>query len=164
MAEVLSNVAKGPVHAGPGDVIRMIASGAVALWDPVILTAAGTGETYPRVGTTTAAGNRLFFGIVVDLLNKDTIAAGDVVLVQKRNIAKVRVVSTAVVLGDPLETSATAGKAQEQTAIAHAGTYTAADADAMEKKSVACFGQALSAATVDGDIILVDLDAKGRAI
>jgi len=157
--DVMPNIAKGPVAAGEGDLVGMIAAGAVKLWDAVIVDAAGSGEVLPRVKTTTTVDDRLIFGIVVDTFNLDTIAAGNLVLIQINGLSKVSTTAGAVTLGQGVSTSATAGQVAAQAAIAHAGTYSAADADIQEKKQNAVLGMALTPNTsTAADTIVVDLN------
>lgn len=125
------------------------------MYDAVILITPGTGEDIPRVGTTTTIGNRLAFGIVVGSQRnsgKAADAAGESVEVHPfgTGFPEKYLVEGTVAQFDPFETSATAGGLQTQTAVGHAGTYAAADADTMEKKSATAVAIAAKAQT-DGE-------------
>ena len=107
MAEDLVEIKLGPVN-NSAIRVKAKANGAIPQWSPVILIAPAAGETYPRVGTTTTVGNPLVYGIK-DAPNK-TLVAGDYCVVVTHGITKCTM-DGAVSLGDPLEASATAGKA-----------------------------------------------------
>ena len=142
MANEATKIKNGP-YVATAKTVTMIANGEIPMYGAVILIAAGSGEEEPRVGTTTTAGSRLAYGIVVGpQLNsgKAADAAGDRVQVHPfgDGLPEKFIAEGTVAAFDPLETSATAGALQTQTAVAHAATYgNGTTSDTQEKKSAA---------------------------
>lgn len=153
MAEVLSKITSGPIDHN-AEVIEAEANGAIPLWSPVILGAAGR-DDIPKVGTTTTAKDRKKCGVYVGP-NK-TVADGDSCQVVKRGRAKVKV-DGAVSIGDSLVCSGTAGKATKLTHTTYAATYAASNAENVKDDIAGVLGMAESAATTDGDIIIINVN------
>jgi hypothetical protein len=156
MANALTKLKQGKVFQNKQYSETLKANGAISLWNVVILIAPATGEELPRVGTTTSAGSRLAYGIVVGPQRNSGLAAdaaGDVVEVQPFSSGGLckYIAEGTVAAFDPLETSATAGALQTQTAIDHAVAYAEGDADTMEKKSTVAVAIAIKAQT-DGEV------------
>jgi hypothetical protein len=134
LTEPFPNVKKGPIAAGESDLITMVLAYSPMLWDAVHLTAPGTGETFPRVISSTTAAAKTGVGIIVDLLNKEPAVGGspgvpvanvgDRCLVQLAGICKCRIgVSQTLAVNSPLEQSANAGCLQLQTVSAAGASF-----------------------------------------
>jgi hypothetical protein len=155
MAEDFPEIKEGPLDT-EAEVETCIANGAIAQWSPVVLVAPGTGETLPRVGTTTTAEDRAKYGIKVGP-NK-TVAAGDPVQVVKKGRAKLTM-NGAITRGDSLGTSTSAGKAKKLAHTAWPGTYAAATAETIQDENAAVLAKALtSTPAADGDIGAVEVN------
>lgn len=153
MAEVMSEIVAGPVDH-EAEVTECEANGAIAQWSPVVLGAAGR-DSKPKVGTTTTAKDRKKYGVKVG--PNYTVADEDTVSVVTRGRAKVKV-NGAVSIGDALVTTTTAGKAGKLTHTTYGTTYGASNHENVKDDIAAVLGKALSAATADGDIILIDVN------
>jgi len=153
MSESLTHIVEGAIGK-EGVLIDCVAGGAIDLWAPVILAAAGTGEDLPRVTTTTTANDPKVFGVAVSKKDsgKAADAAGEIIKVCIWGRTKVKVDGTVnIAIGDCLVTTTTAGKAGK-------GDYTSADntvgnINAAILALAAVFAVALKASTADGDII-----------
>lgn len=123
-----------------------IAAGAIEMFMPVVVVAAGSGEDLPRVNKTASAADKKVIGIAcgpVKASGKCADAAGDMILVACSGAFTKCVVNgtTAIAIGDGLVTIVTTGK----------GAKAAASGDP------SIFAMALKASTVDGDIIPVEV-------
>jgi len=159
MAEARADLIEGPIDS-EAMVIECEAAGAIAQWDPVILGAVGR-DSLPKVATTTSAESLLKYGVKVGPAK--TLVDGDVCAVVIRGRTKVRIISTTIIIGDSLSTSATAGKVQETTRTAHPGTYAAATAEAIQDENASVLGIALSVGAADGDIIIMDVNPSEQS-
>jgi len=156
MSESLTHIVEGAVGK-EGIIIDCVAGGEIALWAPVTLAAAGTGEDLPRVTTTTTAADRKVLGVAVGpkrASGKAADAAGDLVKVQVFGRAKVKVDgTTAIAIGDGLVTKNAAGVAVKASALDAPSSYAEATVQAELDKLDAIFAVAWKASTADGDII-----------
>ena len=125
-----------------------VANGAIPQWSPVILVAAGSGETLPRVGTTTTSADENVYGVKV-YPNK-TVAAGDIVYVVVYGRCKCKVNAATTSLKRALMTSTVAGSA---TPVITAENTSATFAEVVG-----------TAATAAGDIIAVMVKPGGGGI
>lgn len=133
----MPKIVEGPIGT-EGVVVSAVAAGAIDLWSPVILAAAGSGEDLPRVDTVNAITGKVY-GVVVGpklASGKAADAAGDKVNVCTYGWCKVKVdgVAVNIAIGDYLISHAT-GVAQKAAATGFP------------------FAMAGYASTVDGDII-----------
>ncbi len=133
--DFLPKVVEGPIGAD-GDVVSMVAAGAIDIWAPVILVAPGTGEDLPRVDTVNAITGKVF-GVAVGpvrVSGKAADAAGDKVNVCFKGWCKCKVDGNAanIAVGDYLISHAT-GVAQKAAAtgfpFASAGHTSTVDLD-----------------------------------
>lgn len=145
-------------------ILSFIADGLIKMWAPVVLVAPGSGETLPRVATTTTLNDPAIVGIAtggsadVAGTGDAATAAGDVVdvaIIGTGAITKCVVdgAVTAIAVGDLLVTKASAGVAQEKAVLPV--TYAAGDNERYT------FAKALQISTVNGDTILVILMGGG---
>ncbi len=135
--DFLPKIVEGPIGT-EAEVVSAFAAGAIEMWAPVILAAAGTGEDLPRVDNVAGLTNKVY-GVVVGPLRasgKAADAAGDKVNVVIHGWTKVKVDGNAanIAIGDILISHAS-GYAQKQASTGYA------------------FGLAGHASTVDGDVI-----------
>lgn len=158
MTESLTHIVEGPIGT-EAIVIDAVAAGAIDLWHPVILAAAGTGEDLPRVNVTATANDPLVYGVVVGpklASGKAADAAGNKVNIVRLGRCKCVVDGKTVniAIGDALVTIVTTGHGAK---IDLTGTVNAA----LLQKLLAVFATALKASTADGDTIPVDVRAAG---
>jgi hypothetical protein len=135
--DFMDKIVEGPIDTD-ARVVSAIAAGAIEMWAPVILAAAGTGEDLPRVDNVAGITNKVY-GVVCGPLKasgKAADAAGDKVNVVVAGWGKVKVDGNAanIAVNDILISHAS-GYAQKQAATGYA------------------FALAGHASTVDGDII-----------
>jgi len=155
MAEDYPEIKEGPLDHG-AEIFEAVANGAIAQWSPVVIVAPGTGETLPRVGTTTVLRDDAIAGVKV-YPNK-TVAAGDIVQVVRKGRCKCAV-SAAAARGDGLSTSATAGQAAPQLPLDAPAAYAEATVQTELDKIVSMFAEALTGTGVAAaDIIAVDVN------
>jgi len=133
----MDKIVEGPISED-AVVVPAVAAGAIEMWAPVILAAAGSGEDLPRVDNVAGITNKVY-GVVVGTpkaSGKAADAAGDKVNVQVYGWGKVRVDGNAanIAINDAL--------------ISHASGYA-------QKVAATGYPFALAghASTVDGDII-----------
>lgn len=143
------------------------AAGAIDLWSPVVLVAAGSGENFPRVDDTTNLGDEDAIGIAVGpkrASGKAADAAADSVQVCVFGMCKGKVDGNAanIGLGDFLQTGDDPGTAEKLAPFDSPATFTEAGLQAeLDLKMGKTLGKALKASTVDGDIIPVFVCAVG---
>ncbi len=142
-SEQYQNIQEGPITKGAVVEEFISSSSNLPRWAPVVLAAAGTNETLPRVTTTTTSNNKSVIGVSVGPNRSSGYCAdnaGDSVQVVTFGATKCKVLgsSSTIAIGTVLETSATAGNAQAATSGDKNG-----------------FAVALYAGTNDGDIIPV---------
>ena len=142
-------------------VVNAVAAAALKIGCPVTLSAAGTGELFPRV-TTDTTGTAFIFGVVVGGSDNGiwvdgtttndgsaALAAGTTVKVCTKGRCKVRVdgstggTNSNIALGDPLSTSGTANIAQRAVASDY------------------IFARALQTSTAFTDAILCEVTLEG---
>jgi len=142
-----------------GEVLEFIADEAIPLWGPVILVAAGSGETFPRVEPTSTANHPDVIGIAVDGEDNDNsnaVSAAEKkvkVMTSGRCKCTVNGNTTNIAIGDGLVTTTTDGigvKVDFSSADNAAGNLNAAIVN-----SASVFAIALKASSADGDIIPV---------
>lgn len=160
LTESMPHIVEGPIGT-EAIVIDGVAAGAIDLWSPVILTAAGTGEDLPRVNTTTTAKDPLTYGVVVGpklASGRAADAAGDKVNIVRRGRAKVKVngKTTNIAIGDGLHTTTTAGIAVK-AAFDVTATVNQVNVNKAIRDAIAVFAVALKASTADADIIPADV-------
>lgn len=133
----MPKIVEGPIGT-EADVVSAVAAGAIDLWSPVILVAAGSGEDLPRVDTVDAITGKVYGVVVGPKLSsgKAADAAGDKVNVCTGGWCKLKVDGNAanIAIGDYLISHAT-GVAQKAASTGFP------------------FAMAGHASTVDGDII-----------
>jgi len=150
LAEDFTEILEGPIDH-EADVIEATANGAIAQWSPAVIVAPGTGETLPRVGTTTTLSDVDVAGVKSG--PNETLVAGDICFVVVRGRIKVKV-DAVTTRGQALGTSATAGKAAPIAVVDLPGTYLEATNQAEIKKILVAFAKAETATgAADGDII-----------
>ncbi|MBI2126053.1 MAG: hypothetical protein HYY67_01760 [Thaumarchaeota archaeon] len=155
MAEDFPEILEGPLDT-LGEDFYAIANGAIPQWSPVVIVAPATGETFPRVGTTTVAEDRAKAGMKIGP-NK-TLVAGDICLIRKKGRAKCKV-NGAVSRGDSLATSTSAGKAKKLAHTAWPGTYASATAETIQDENAAVLAKVLTnTGAADGDIVAVEVN------
>jgi len=157
LTESMTAIVEGPIGT-EAVVLDAVAAGAIDLWHPVILVAAGSGEDLPRVNATSSANDPLAYGVVVGpklASGKAADAAGDKVNIVRLGRCKCVVDGNSVniAIGDALVT-ATSGHGVK---VDLTGTVNAA----LLQKLLAVFATALKASTADGDTIPVDVRAAG---
>lgn len=164
--ESIPNVQEGALSEG-AIIESFIADGAVLLWAPVVLKAAGTGENFPRVDDVAGLGDEDVIGVAVGpklASGKAADAAGDRVQVCVFGMCKCKVDGNAanIALGDFLQTGATSGDAEKLVPFDSPATFTEAGLQAeLDLKMGKTLGKALKASTADGDIIPVFVCAVG---
>jgi len=146
--ESLPKIVEGPIDAD-ARIVSMIASGAIDMWSPVVLAAAGSGEDMPRIDTVNALTGKVY-GVVVGPVKasgKAADAAGDKVNVCIGGWCKCKVDGNAanIAVGDYLISHAT-GVAQKAAATGYP------------------FAMAGAASTADGDIIPVCVGAHATVV
>ena len=149
MTESMTAIVEGPIGT-EGIVVSAVAAGAIDLWTPVVLAAAGSGEDLPRVNVTTTGADPLVHAVVVGpklASGKAADAAGDKIniLVFGRGKIKVNGNTVNIAIGDALVTDTNGlGVKLDITGSVNA---------ALLQKMLAAFAKALKASTADGDII-----------
>ncbi len=135
--DFLDKIVEGPTGT-EAVIVPAVAAGAINLWAPVILAAAGTGEDLPRVDNVAGITNKVYGVVVGPVLasGKAADAAGDKVNVCVQGWCKVKVDGAAanIAIGDPLISHAS-GLAQKVATTGYP------------------FALAGHASTVDGDVI-----------
>jgi hypothetical protein len=157
MTEVFSQIQEGALDDN-AEITECIANGAIAQWAAVILVAAGSGETLPRVGTTTTADDPDSYGVKVGP-NK-TLVAGDICYICVEGRCKA-IINANTAAFDLLGTSTSAGRLTPITALAMPATYgNGSVTQGLLKKQYHAIAKALTADDTAGDIIVVDVKRK----
>lgn len=139
--------------------LSFVANGVIPMWSPVVLVAPGSGETLPRVATTTTTNDQAVIGVAVggnaDVAGTGNAAAAagdvvDVAIIGTGSMTKVKVDGAAdnIAIGELLITDATAGQAESENSVT-AG---------QERHTL---GKACQTSTVNGDTILCILMGGG---
>lgn len=169
MTESYSHIQEGGLTSGV-IIESFVAAGAIALWSPVVLSAAGTNEEFPRVAESSAAGQETVIGVAVGpkrSTGKAADATGDKVQVVVFGPCKLKVLGNSVniALGDLLRTSATAAKADKLVPYDAPATVNEANLQAeWDAKANKAFAKAGKASTADDDIIPVFVNGVGGLI
>lgn len=149
MTESDANLKVGAYFPKAALVLPMVAAGAINMWAPVVLVAAGTGETLPRVNTSATTPHKFVIGVTcgpVRESGKAADAAGDLVDVCVFGLCKcvVNGNSDNIAIGDMLINGA-------------AGIAILADVATGEAEAElpAAFAMAWKASSADGDTIPV---------
>ena len=151
-------------RGGASGIISFVASGAIAMWAPVIVTAPAVATRLPRVATVAVQNSPLVIGVAVggtgDVAGTGNAAdaAGDVVdvaIIGCGNIVKLVVDgnAAAIVIGDLLVTDATTGQAEKSPVLPAIYSNTNNERYVIAK--------ALFPSTVNGDTIPVILMGGG---
>lgn len=155
MSESMAHIVEGAIGK-EAVLIDAIAAGAIGMWAPVVLAAAGSGEDLPRVQETTIGSNVAVFGVAVGpkrTTGKAADAVGDLVKVCIYGRCKVKVdgATVNIAIGDSLVTSTVTGVAVK--ADFSSADNTVGNINAAIKALAAVFAVALKASTANGDII-----------
>src|SRR5437870_7627107 len=158
VTEFRSELTVGTGFQDARTVTMIAADTSIAIWGPVVL-ASGAVNALPKAASTTNAGDALVFGVCVALPRSGTITANtSVIEVCVLGFCKVKSVSANHSLNDPLETSATAGRAQLQAQIVIDGS-SLANLDTTTKNALnefrKCFGVALTTVASGANSILL---------